>query len=133
MGRLHTESSAVQNMVRLSALLGVLQNDMTAISVNQPPFLDLLESPKAAQAGIVIVEAAISDAGGLSRTGEITHLSELIHIEHDCIVRIGSHRRKGVAAIHHNDRMGLASGPVEFFKKVPRDSLSRVFISDPPP
>jgi hypothetical protein len=47
---------------RLSALLGVLQDDAAPINVDKPPLLDLLQGSKAAEARKIIVQAAISHA-----------------------------------------------------------------------
>jgi hypothetical protein len=58
----------------LSALLGVPQNDAATIILHQPPFLDLLERSKAAEAGEVIVQTAISYARGLNRAVDIAHV-----------------------------------------------------------
>jgi hypothetical protein len=58
----------------LSPLLGVLQNDTAPMIVDDPPFFDLLERSKAAEADKVIVQAAISYARGLSGAIGITHL-----------------------------------------------------------
>jgi hypothetical protein len=41
--------------------------------IDDPPFLDLLQGSKAAQTGVVIVQAAISYARGLSGAVDITH------------------------------------------------------------
>jgi hypothetical protein len=41
--------------------------------IDDPPFFDLLQGSKAAEARKVIVKAAISDAGGLSGAVYITH------------------------------------------------------------
>jgi hypothetical protein len=54
-------------------MLGVLQNDPTPMMIDNPPFLDLLQGSKAAEAGKVIVQAAISYARRLSRAVDITH------------------------------------------------------------
>jgi hypothetical protein len=43
-----------------------LQNDAAPTIIDKPPFFDLLHGPKAAQAGQVVVQAAIADAGGLN-------------------------------------------------------------------
>jgi hypothetical protein len=44
-----------QHLMCLSPLLGVLQNDTAPMIIDNPPFFDLLERSKAAQAGIIIV------------------------------------------------------------------------------
>jgi hypothetical protein len=41
--------------------------------IDNPPFFDLLQGSKAAEAGKVIVQAAISYARGLSGAVDITH------------------------------------------------------------
>jgi hypothetical protein len=43
------------------------------MSVDNPPFLDLLQGSKAAEAGKVIAQAAIAYARGLSGAVDITH------------------------------------------------------------
>jgi hypothetical protein len=60
-------------LARSFALLGVLQNDMAPLIVDDSPFFDLLQGSKAAQAGEVIVQAAIAYAGGLNSAIGITH------------------------------------------------------------
>jgi hypothetical protein len=56
-----------------SSLLGVLQNNTAPMIVDNPPLFDLLQGSKAAKAGKVIVQAAISYAWGLSGAVGITH------------------------------------------------------------
>jgi hypothetical protein len=41
--------------MRLSSLLGVFQDDMAPMIIDNPPFFDLLQGSKAAEAGKVIV------------------------------------------------------------------------------
>jgi len=41
--------------------------------VDNRPFLDFLQGSKTAEAGIIVVQAAISDARGLSGAVDITH------------------------------------------------------------
>jgi hypothetical protein len=41
--------------------------------IDNPPFLDLLDGPKAAETGKVIVQATISYARGLRAAVDITH------------------------------------------------------------
>ena len=41
--------------------------------IDHPPFFDLLQGSKAAEAGQVIVKTAIADARGLSGAVDITH------------------------------------------------------------
>jgi len=50
-----------------------LQNDAAPVIVGNPPFFDLLQGSKAAEAGKVIVQAAIAYARGLSGAADITH------------------------------------------------------------
>ena len=57
----------------LSALFGVPQNDTAPLMIDEAPFLDLLESTKAAEADQVIVQAAISHARGLDGAVDIAH------------------------------------------------------------
>jgi hypothetical protein len=59
--------------MRLSPLIGVLQNITAPMIVDNPPFFDLLQGSKAAEAGEVIIQAAISSARGLNGAGDITH------------------------------------------------------------
>jgi hypothetical protein len=47
---------------RLSALLCVLQNDAAPIHIDEAPLFDLLQRSKTAEAGEIIVQAAISYA-----------------------------------------------------------------------
>ena len=65
--------SLVQQLTRGAALLGVLQNHTAPMIIDHSPFLDLLQGSKAAEASIVIVQAAIADARGLSGAIEFTH------------------------------------------------------------
>jgi hypothetical protein len=60
--------------MRLSALLGIFQNDAAPMVIDKRPFLDFLERAKAPETDIIIVQAAISYARGLSGACEITHL-----------------------------------------------------------
>jgi hypothetical protein len=62
-----------RDLTRLSPLLGVLQNDTVPVIIGHPPFFDLLQGSKAAEAGKVIVQAAISYARGLSGAVDIIH------------------------------------------------------------
>jgi hypothetical protein len=50
-----------------------LQNDAAPMLIDDRPFLDLLQRSKAAQAGKVIVQATIADAGRLNGAADITH------------------------------------------------------------
>jgi hypothetical protein len=56
-----------------SAPFSVLQDDTASMIVDNPPFFDLLQGSKAADADEVIVQAAISDARGSSRAVDVTH------------------------------------------------------------
>ena len=62
-----------QHLIRLSPLPGALQNDTAPMIIDNPPFLDLVQRSKAAEAGKVIVQAAIAYAWGLSGAVDITH------------------------------------------------------------
>jgi hypothetical protein len=62
-----------QHLIHLSSPLGVLQNSTSPMTIYNPPLFDLLEGSKAAKAGKVIVQAAISYARGLSGAVDITH------------------------------------------------------------
>ena len=66
----------LETKVRLSPLLGVLKNDTTPMMIDNPPFLDLLQGSKAAEAGKVIVQAATSYARRLSGAVDIIHGSK---------------------------------------------------------
>jgi hypothetical protein len=46
--------------IRLSALLGILQNDAAPMNVDNAPFFDLLQGSIAAETRKVFVQAAIS-------------------------------------------------------------------------
>jgi hypothetical protein len=59
--------------MRLSPLLGVLQNDTALMIIDHRPLFDLLNGSKAAKTDIIIVQAAISYARGLSAAVDITH------------------------------------------------------------
>jgi hypothetical protein len=54
--------------------LGILQNNAASMVIDNPPLFDLLQRAEAAETGIVIVEAAVSDARRLSGAVGITHL-----------------------------------------------------------
>jgi hypothetical protein len=54
-------------------LLGVLQNDTAPMIIDSPPFFDLRQGSKAAEADELIIQAAISYARGLSGVVDITH------------------------------------------------------------
>jgi hypothetical protein len=57
----------------LFPLFGVLQNDAPSMTIGQPPLFDLIQGSKAAEAGEVIVQAAISDARGPGGAVEFIH------------------------------------------------------------
>jgi hypothetical protein len=59
--------------MRLSPLFGVLQNHTAPMIIDNPPFLDLVQRSKAAEAGKAIVQAAIAYARGSSGAVDITH------------------------------------------------------------
>jgi hypothetical protein len=69
----HGHALSPECTVRFFALLGVLQNDAAPMSIDESPFLDLLQGSEAAEAREVIVQAAISYARGLSGDVGITH------------------------------------------------------------
>jgi hypothetical protein len=68
MGRTHQ-----QHLTRSFALHGGLQNDAAPMIIGYAPFFDFLQRSKAAEAGKVVVQAAIPYARGLSRAFDITH------------------------------------------------------------
>jgi hypothetical protein len=61
-------------MSLFSPLLGVLQNEMTPMTIGNSPLFDFLQRSKAAKTDDIIVEAAISDARRLSGAVDSTHL-----------------------------------------------------------
>jgi hypothetical protein len=67
------DSGHMRYLIRLSSLLGVLQNDTAPMIIDNPPFLNLLQGSIAAEAGKFIVQAAISYARGFSGAVDITH------------------------------------------------------------
>jgi hypothetical protein len=71
---------------------------MAPTIVGNPPFFDLLEGSKAAEAGKVIVQAAISYARGLNGGVDITHL----HAQ-NCEAPNLITQAKGNPGVHHND------------------------------
>ena len=73
-GERYQQSFLARHLIRVSPLLGVLQNDMAPTIVNNSPLFDLFERSKAAEAGKVIVQAAISYARRLNGGVDITHL-----------------------------------------------------------
>jgi hypothetical protein len=62
-----------QHLMCFSPLSGVLQNDAAPMIIDSLPFFDLIQGSKAAEAGKVIAEAAISYARGLSGAVDSTH------------------------------------------------------------
>jgi hypothetical protein len=66
---------------------------MAPTIIDDPPFFDLLERSKAAEAGKVVVQAAISYARGLGGGVDFTHL-----YAHDCEAANLTHRRRGIRA-----------------------------------
>jgi hypothetical protein len=87
-------------LLRLPPLPGVVQNDTAAMIIDDAPFLDLLDRAKTAEADEIVVQAAISNARGLSGSVDITHFGRVRTTR----LRIGSHTRTGIRAIHHRDR-----------------------------
>jgi hypothetical protein len=57
--------NGAQTLRRLSALPGVSQDDLAPMIIDDPPLLDFLERTKTADAGVVVVQAAIADTRGL--------------------------------------------------------------------
>ena len=72
-GWIGTSRDLAQSLMSFSALLGVLQNDAVPMIIDHGPFFDLFQGSKAAEAGEIVVQAAISDAGGLREAVDITH------------------------------------------------------------
>src|SRR5882757_3677025 len=72
-GETECGETSPQDSIGLSALLGVLQNDAAPMITDNLPFFDLPQGSKAAETGEAIVEAAISNARGLSGAVDITH------------------------------------------------------------
>jgi hypothetical protein len=64
---------------------------MAPTIIHNSPLFDLLERSKAAEAGKVVVQAAISYARGLSGGVDFTHL-----YAHDCEAANLTHRRGGI-------------------------------------
>jgi hypothetical protein len=64
---------AARRPILLSALPGVLQNDSAPMIIDNAPFFDLLQRPKAAETCQVIVQAAIAYARGLIGAVDFTH------------------------------------------------------------
>ena len=58
-----------------SAFFGVLQDDAAAMIIDERPFFDFVQGPKAAEAGQFVIEAAIADRRGLSGTVHFNHLT----------------------------------------------------------
>jgi len=67
-----------RDLMRLAPLLGVLQNDTAPMIIDHRPLFDLLDRSKAPETDIVIVQAAISYARGLSGVVDITHLRQAL-------------------------------------------------------
>jgi hypothetical protein len=57
----------------LSALIGVLQNNIAPMIIDNAPFLNLLDRAKAPEADKIVIQAAISYARGLSGAVDIAH------------------------------------------------------------
>jgi hypothetical protein len=62
------------HLMDLAPMLGVLQDDAAPTIVDNRPFFDLVQGAKAAEAGKVIVQAAISYTWRLRGAVDITHL-----------------------------------------------------------
>jgi hypothetical protein len=54
LGRFEAVVGLAQHLIRISPLLGVLQNDTAPMTIDNAPFFDLLQRSKAAEAGKVI-------------------------------------------------------------------------------
>jgi hypothetical protein len=57
----------------LSALLGLLQNGTAPMIIDDAPIFDFVERPKASNADVVVIQAAISYARRLNGLVDITH------------------------------------------------------------
>jgi hypothetical protein len=64
-------------MRRLS-LLSIAQNSLASMIIDQRPFLYFLQRAEAAETGVVIVQATVSNTGRLSEAVHITHWDNLI-------------------------------------------------------
>jgi hypothetical protein len=65
----------VTQLIRVPSLPGILQNDTPPGIIDQPPLFDFFDGAKAADADEIIVQAAISFAGGLNDVFDLTHES----------------------------------------------------------
>jgi hypothetical protein len=54
-------------------LLGIIEDRRAPLIIDEAPLLDLLQGTKTAETGVVIVEAAVSYARGLSEPVHVTH------------------------------------------------------------
>jgi hypothetical protein len=54
-GRNGTRYELAPHLIRLSPLLGILQNDAASLIIDNSPFFDLIQRSKAAEASKVIV------------------------------------------------------------------------------
>ena len=130
--RLHAQSLAVQVLaharddVGLSATIGerkctplpgVLQNDLALLVIDQRPLLDFLQGTKAAETDVVIVEAAISYARGLSGVVDVTHWCPAHRARHSNLIT-------PVTVIPGNSSHGQAHGPRAAGSHAHGDALS---------
>jgi hypothetical protein len=65
----------VTQLIRVPSLPGILQNDTPPGIIDQPPLFDFFYGAEAAEADEIIVQAAISFAGGLNDVFDLTHES----------------------------------------------------------
>jgi len=63
--------------MRRFALPGVLQDAAAPNTVGHSPLLDLLQGSETPEAGIIIAQAAISDAGGQGEFVDVSHGHEV--------------------------------------------------------
>jgi hypothetical protein len=70
--------SSERNLPCFPALSGVLQNHAAPVIIGKAPFLDLFQRSKAAEAGEIVVQAAIACAWGFGGTVDGTHLTQRI-------------------------------------------------------
>ena len=118
-GERYQQSFLARHLIRVSPLLGVLQNDMAPTIVNNSPLFDLFERSKAAEAGKVIVQAAISYARGLNGGVDITHLHA-----RNCEAPNLITQAKGNPGVHHNvsDMVEVSTAPGETaLTRMPRE------------
>ena len=88
-------------LMSTSASFGILQNDVPSLTVDDAPFLYLVQGAKAAEAGEIVAETAISYAGRLD--GPVI----VIHVDWIPCLDVFEHTTNGArSAIHHNDCQG---------------------------